>query len=634
MRMNLNKIKSFSRALVISVMTLLCAFPVFASSGTAYVEVDSNIKGAVVSINGKSVGVTPCRVEVKTGWWFNVEIWASGYTTETHKDCCIFAEGSVMKIYSNLKQAPTTGSISVKTSNVSGASVYLDGRFKGYTPYTINNVSPGYHTVKVSKEYCKDESQRVYVTAGKEEQVNFTLKMTQVDVKVTNVKNVGIYLDGIYKGTAPLTIKNITPGYHTLRASKGNFDDETINFYIREGETKTAEFTMNTADLEIKSNVTGADVYIDGNRVGATPLILKDLEPGQHTVKVSKKHYETKTSTVHLTGGYISTKEFYQEKISGYLSVDTSPAEASVSLNGREISKNRYELDEGTYTIKMKAFGYEELTDTITIYRNDYTTATEVMDRAPFRISSFTASAREFNPNNKNVHNTTRFSWSVNGPEDGEIIIYDEYGYEEGSIRVNFNAWNGSTVWDGKISGVPLSDGTYTATLTGGMESKSLTFTINSKINDYDQKSRGQGLFFDVGKTFGSSYDGVDFGLTYYFGGEHLYGGVGADFCFAKLNGSPSKGSDFMIADFDVTLGGSFNFYKARPFIEASAGYYFTAPLVDNVNAEKPHGFSLSATAGCDFVFDWFNIGAFYKATYYNGLGWAHEAGASLGISF
>ena len=275
--------------------------PAFAYSGVAYYDVDSNVRGATVSLNGRFAGYTPCRVEVSTGTWYDIEVRASGYITETHRDCRILSDGHVERIYANLRRAATTGSLSVKTGNVSGASVYLDGTFKGYTPLTIQNVREGTHSVRVSKRNCKDETASVYVAAGETASVSLSMKISQISVRVTNVNGVGIYLDGVYKGTAPLVISDIPSGYHLLRAAKGNFDDETFPFHISDGESKSATFTMKTAGLEVRSNVPGADVYIDGERKGTAPTTIRDLEPGPHTVRISKTHYQTKTENIRLT---------------------------------------------------------------------------------------------------------------------------------------------------------------------------------------------------------------------------------------------------------------------------------------------------------------------------------------------
>ena len=621
---------------------LTCIFMLIAACGSSFafaktdIQVTSNVNGAWVTIDGRSVGYAPVVVDAQIGRYYTVEVGASGYKTAVYKNCIILEGNSRLNIYAKLERVESTGSITVKTPNVTGAQVYLDGNYKGYAPITIPNVKAGYHRVKVVKQNCKDETKDINVLPGEDSLWNVTMSQTKLEVKVTNVKDVQIYLDGVYKGTGSMTITDIKPGPHTLRASKGRFDDEILHFRISAGETKTASITMNAAALEVKSNVSGASIYLDGTYMGTTPATLKDLEPGLHTVKLSKTHYETESDTVELTGGYISTSDFYLEKISGFLTVNTDPYDASVSLNGKEISKNRYELDEGVYSIRIKAFGYEELEDTVRIERNRILTVDEILDRAQFRISSFIASAREFNPSNKKISNSIRFSWNVNAPASGWIEIKDEYGDVLCTLEANISSSSGGITWSGLIGGIPISDGNYTATLKAEGESRSVSFRVNSEIKDYEQVSKGPGIHFDVGKSFGNNTDGLNVGASLFYGGEHVYGGVGTNILFLDTPaGNPITGSEdkLVLADFELQLGASMNIYMARPFIQAGVGFY-TGTVTTNPSIDAPSGLSLSASCGCDLVFDMFNIGGFYKLIYLNNADLINTFGFTVGISF
>ncbi len=69
---------------------------------------------------------------------------------------------------------PTTGSIRV-SSNPSGAQVRIDGAMVGTTTHEQQNVSPGLHTVEVSKSGYQTVTQQVNVLAGQTAQVSVTL---------------------------------------------------------------------------------------------------------------------------------------------------------------------------------------------------------------------------------------------------------------------------------------------------------------------------------------------------------------------------------------------------------------------------------------------------------------------------
>jgi hypothetical protein len=73
------------------------------------------------------------------------------------------------------------GSIEV-TSSPSSAKVYLDSAYVGITPYTVENVSLGYHTIGISKSGYSDWSERVTVKNGITTRVDASLDATQTTV--------------------------------------------------------------------------------------------------------------------------------------------------------------------------------------------------------------------------------------------------------------------------------------------------------------------------------------------------------------------------------------------------------------------------------------------------------------------
>ena len=79
---------------------------------------------------------------------------------------------AVMIISSSV--GPRAGSISV-ISSPSGASVYLDGSYRGTTPKTLKRVSTGSHTIKLLKLGYKDDTTPCPVKAGKRIKINANL---------------------------------------------------------------------------------------------------------------------------------------------------------------------------------------------------------------------------------------------------------------------------------------------------------------------------------------------------------------------------------------------------------------------------------------------------------------------------
>ncbi|UBV41899.1 PEGA domain-containing protein [Deinococcus taeanensis] len=73
--------------------------------------------------------------------------------------------------------------------------------------------------------------------------------------------------------------------------------------------------------LNVTANLAGAEVRINGERVGTAPLQVQDLPEGQVTVEVSRSGYRTFTQRVNITGNEVSSVNASLRLITGTLSV-------------------------------------------------------------------------------------------------------------------------------------------------------------------------------------------------------------------------------------------------------------------------------------------------------------------------
>ncbi len=134
-----------------------------------------------------------------------------------------------------------------------------------------------------------------------------------------------------------------------------------------------AELTVKTqygpATLEINSDPSGANVYIDGNYNGITPLNT-NLTPGTYKIKLTKQDYKNYTTTVTINPGESKTISATLTPAFGYLSVDSTPQGAKVYIDDSyagETPLKDYKLSTGEHTVKVVKDGYGEFTKTVTV---------------------------------------------------------------------------------------------------------------------------------------------------------------------------------------------------------------------------------------------------------------------------
>jgi len=113
------------------------------------------------------------------------------------------------------------------------------------------------------------------------------------------------YIDGAQVGNGRRVTQIMDRGRHTLRISMDGYEDwtQTVNLDAN-GYSQTVELTqiVTTGRLLIGPEP-WADVSIDGQSYGQTPMPPIDLQPGTHTVTLSNPDYETQQQSVTITAG-------------------------------------------------------------------------------------------------------------------------------------------------------------------------------------------------------------------------------------------------------------------------------------------------------------------------------------------
>jgi len=101
------------------------------------------------------------------------------------------------------------------------------------------------------------------------------------------------FLDGEYVGVTPATVSGLAPGAHTLKlVRRGHLEWVEPVPALSEAEKIHVVLTPKAgAQLVITSEPEGADVFLDGKLMGATPLTLTDLLAGTYRVRLRKDNY-------------------------------------------------------------------------------------------------------------------------------------------------------------------------------------------------------------------------------------------------------------------------------------------------------------------------------------------------------
>jgi len=229
--------------------------------------------------------------------------------------------------------------------NVEAAKVYFDGEFKGNITNGILDVpvyitGTPYRSFSIEKEGYYPYSGQINSVPAKGSVVNIYATMSAIPpieygtlhLLVTPALS-SVSLDGNPIGNVPVTgiliIREVVPGNHVVQVSKEGYATATNDVYISKNEIKKVPITLTAADngpLSVTSTPAGAQVILDGQAVGVTPLTLTEVSGGQHSIVLKMEGYNDYTGNISVTGdGATVTATLVPVSVTGGSSIGLSP---------------------------------------------------------------------------------------------------------------------------------------------------------------------------------------------------------------------------------------------------------------------------------------------------------------------
>jgi len=116
-------------------------------------------------------------------------------------------------------------------------------------------------------------------------------------------------------------------------------------------------------NLTIDSTPQGAQVQFDGQTdpTWVTPLALTQIQPGQHSIVISKAGYSTDSRTVNIVPGSRSTTTARLSQLAATLIVKSNPAGANIFVDGHDVGTKtpaQVSVGGGTHLVLVRMSGY------------------------------------------------------------------------------------------------------------------------------------------------------------------------------------------------------------------------------------------------------------------------------------
>ena len=214
-----------------------------------------------------------------------------------------------------------------------------DGEYSAMLPY-------GTHTYKVEAGGYISKSGTFEVSSGDMTPINVSLLSAMASVSITcPTPAVSLYVDKKAVGSAPWS-GSLKEGMHLLEARKSGYRSQQKTIQLAQQQKLDVTFGELVAiqgNLSVNYKPFGADVYVDGKKLGQSPRVFNGLLVGNHQVEVRKDGYATDRKTVAISEGQTAS-------ITGTLA---SYAVASSSSNTSGYSSGSSSMASGSNTISI-----------------------------------------------------------------------------------------------------------------------------------------------------------------------------------------------------------------------------------------------------------------------------------------
>jgi hypothetical protein len=274
-----------------------------APTGTLLVNSDA---GGEVYVDGQRKDVAPAIISGLSAGDHVVEVRKEGLPP--WRQTVTIPAGQQVKVAATFGAA-TSSSLRI-ISNEPDVEVFVDGEPKGKAPVTMNGIKPGEHIVGGRKQRFKPVEQTVRVAAGENAIVSFRMEVAPPDrpratLKIqSQVPNAEVFLDGSSLGRAPVDRNDLDPGKHYVVVHKDGFTDFKREIILIENQTVTLVADLSASgSVRILSTPDGAEVKIDGELIGRTPVQRDGVGSGDHIVQFKMPGYFDHKENIKVEGG-------------------------------------------------------------------------------------------------------------------------------------------------------------------------------------------------------------------------------------------------------------------------------------------------------------------------------------------
>ncbi len=422
------------------------------------VKIDSAPQRAAIYLDDKKfgiVGYTPWSGRLPRGTW-KVILELKGYEVAT-KSIYVRRTRRTQETFIPLVKKNMPALLDIRAAadkNVFNAQVWLDGQLQGQVPVLLK-VASGRHQIEIKKKGYFTFTQWVEVKQNDRVSINPVLKSVPVvkkgDVLVeADVPDAAVYIDGkLHPDKTPTIIRGVLEGPHVVEVKKAPAVPwkQTISVVANKTVKVTASLKGTIGGpggkVRVIANVEGAKVFLDGIEMGAAPLDVKDLKPGEHVIEVRAPGYLRKEKRFKINAGQSHVVKFdlQPEAVAdakGKLKIVSKVPEAAVYVDGKKVGQVPQDLDlpPGDHFVVVEKKGFKKFETKVRIEGGQtITVAADLRAVGSIRFLSNPSGATVL-LDSKVVGKTPLVKDDIDVGEHGVAIRYNGYYQYEGTVKI------------------------------------------------------------------------------------------------------------------------------------------------------------------------------------------------------
>lgn len=262
-------------------------------------KVTTNPSGAKVTLESDGRSFTsPCEIENIPSGEHYVSIVSPRYSSLRNK--VLIQDGQVTPLNATLDARFAQ----VIINTLPNAKIVINGEQRG-TGSFVGDLDEGIYDVEVSLAKHRSVTRKIEVVANQYQTITVdpTPLYGSLDV-ISTPMYAEVVIDGKSYGTTPTTIENLLVGDYDVVLRKDGYPIQSRKVTITENNLSTLEIELPQGrKITISSDGQGDEVYVDGLKLGVTPLEA-NLSFGTHKVELRRgTKTVSKQINVPTTGG-------------------------------------------------------------------------------------------------------------------------------------------------------------------------------------------------------------------------------------------------------------------------------------------------------------------------------------------